>query len=48
MKYIQQDNDIIAEVRSIKHFFLYLTLLFTDGLTLESRRIPRREWSIKA
>lgn len=36
-------EDIFAEVRSVRHFFEYLTLLFTDGLTKKSRRLPREE-----
>jgi len=45
MDYNKDNQDILAEVRSIKHFFQYLTLLFTDGVTKESRRIPREEWT---
>lgn len=38
-------DDILAETRSLKNFFQYLTLLFTDGVTKKSRRIPREEWT---
>lgn len=38
-----KEQDILAEVRSVKHFFEYLTLLFTDGLTKKSRRLLREE-----
>lgn len=44
MKY-NSDRDILAEVRSLKHFFEYLTLLFTDGVTGKSRRMLREEWT---
>lgn len=40
-----REQDILAEVRSVKHFFEYLTLLFTDGITHKSRRLLREEWS---
>ena len=40
-----KEQDILAEVRSVKHFFEYLTLLFTDGITHKSRRMLREEWS---
>lgn len=45
MKYNHKNEDILAEVRSVKHFFEYLTLLFTDGVTSQSRRVPRDEWT---
>jgi hypothetical protein len=45
MQYNRENEDILAEVRSVKHFFEYLTLLFTDGVTHQSRRIPREEWT---
>jgi hypothetical protein len=45
MNYNRENEDILAEVRSIKHFFEYLTLLFTDGVTQQSRRVPRNEWT---
>jgi hypothetical protein len=38
-----KEQDILAEVRSVKRFFEYLTLLFTDGLTQKSRRMMREE-----
>lgn len=41
-----KEQDILAEVRSVKHFFEYLTLLFTDGITHKSRRMLREEWSL--
>ena len=44
MKY-NKENDVLAEVRSIKCFFEYLTLLFTDGVTGKSRRMLREEWT---
>lgn len=44
MKY-GKDHDVLAEVRSLKHFFEYLTLLFTDGVTGKSRRMLREEWT---
>lgn len=39
------NNDILAEARSVKTFFEYLTLLFTDGITNKSRRMIRDEWT---
>lgn len=45
MKYQKEREVILAEVRSVKHFFQYLTLLFTDGVTSKSRFIPRDEWT---
>ena len=39
------EHDILAEVRSIKHLFAYMTLLFTDGVTGKSRRMLRPEWT---
>lgn len=38
-------QDVLAEARSIKHFFEYLTLLFTDGITGKSRRMLREEFT---
>ncbi len=45
MDYRQDNHDVLAETRSIKHFFEYLTLLFTDGVTGKSRRQLREEWT---
>ena len=45
MDYNRDNNDVLAEVRSIKHIFEYLTLLFTDGVTGKSRRMLREEWT---
>lgn len=39
------NDDILAEARSMKTFFQYLTLLFTDGVTNKSRRMLREEWT---
>lgn len=44
MKY-NKDYDVLAEVRSLKHFFEYMTLLFTDNVTGKSRRMLRHEWT---
>jgi len=41
----QKEQDILAEVRSVKHFFEYLTALFTDGITHKSRRMLHDEWT---
>ncbi|MGD9580529.1 MAG: hypothetical protein AB7V50_04095 [Vampirovibrionia bacterium] len=45
MKLYEGNQDVLAEVRSIKHVFEYLTLLFTDGVTGKSRRMIREEFS---
>ncbi|MEW5822379.1 MAG: hypothetical protein AB1782_19450 [Cyanobacteriota bacterium] len=45
MSYYKDNQDVLAEVRSIKHVFEYLTLLFTDGVTGKSRRLLREEWT---
>jgi hypothetical protein len=45
MSYYKDNQDILAETRSIKHLFEYLTLLFTDGVTGKSRRMLREEWT---
>ena len=39
------EKDILAEVRSVKHFLKYLTALFTDGITHKSRRMLHDEWT---
>ncbi len=41
----KDNHDILAETRSIKHVFEYLTCLFTDGVTGKSRRQLRDEWT---
>lgn len=41
----RKDNDVLAEARSIRHFFEYLTLLFTDSVTGKSRRMLREEFT---
>lgn len=45
MDYNKENHDVLAEARSIKHLFEYLTLLFTDGVTGKSRRMIREEWT---
>jgi hypothetical protein len=45
MDYNKQNQDVLAEARSIKHIFEYLTLLFTDSVTGKSRRMLREEWT---
>lgn len=45
MKLYKDNQDVLAEARSIKHLFEYLTLLFTDGVTGKSRRMIREEWT---
>lgn len=44
MKY-GKEHDVLAEARSLKHFFEYMTLLFTDSVTGKSRRMLRHEWT---